>query len=109
MMRPLSKEERRAFVKDMYQEEASEKTLSYVEMSLDELFKLVKDKGEFPALIPLFIAEKTGDLSVDKCAQLDYLTMLAVDEIQRDESKTLQRAFWQIKNNIRPGNGNLRE
>ena len=108
MMRPLTKEERRAFVKDMYQEEASDKTLSYVKMSLDELFELVTEKNEFSALIPLFIAEKTGDLPADKCTRLDYLAMEAVEAIQRDESKTLKRAFWQIHNNIRPGNGNPR-
>ena len=47
-------------------------------MSLDELFDLAVDKREYPALIPLFIAEKKGELPVNKCRQLEHLTMFVI-------------------------------
>ena len=104
MIRPLTRDEEKAFVKSMYHESYVEMAPQYNKMDCEELDELARLK--IPgALVELLFREERGELSEDKdtLQTIKWLVMDAVDDIQRDPGRTLRRAFWQIENNIKVG------
>ena len=99
MLRPLNKEEKRKFVRDMCQDLFDRK---YPFMDLDELFDLAKQGDRVAILVLLSWEEcerKKGE-TADKHRLVVFESLLdkTIDDIQRDDELLLKRAFWQTRN-----------
>ena len=99
MIRPLSKEEMRKFVKDMYKELHVVAAHQLDSMNIEELKHSAMTNNK-EALVELLIREERGELSDDKHFYriIEMLLFEAVDDIQHDPEQTLKRAFWQMTN-----------